>query len=534
MALEINQTELEALRRELNAQQLRRFFVLSIIMLLALLAVGILAIAYIPSDALMKIQDGATIKPSESDYIKWLLSVIAIGFGAVIGFLGLKRLQHFDGEIDSLRKQIYSQIKDERIFSKDERNSFYNSMAHRLDEFEGIIEALSLKTVYEAVGEKEAALKNLMEEHSKTSSSLLEELKTELSPFDWLGEEKRQAIEFSKRYLIDESEISIGRLHEIVSSSTRGSDSYGVAVKLTLRAVEGNAVGDAIDFHNLAAEFARNDSYSIAARIVERGLKIHSKDVDLIADAIKYFSGYGEIAKASEYSKSLFSIKKENWNWRCFVFLGDYYEQIGSYEQANQLYEEYKKWQPYDERAYSQQGGILYRTGRYKEAIEVFSQGLRSCPRAAQTSLYLARSYIQIGEYKNAVSTLSRALESTADSQPSINISSIFWTRAEAKDSLAHSIHSKVDLDSKSIVDFVSLINSCIADYELSSNMVDSLSVYKMRSIQRITILKSLARSVGVDDDLIVSSKPGEGEEAVSQLMSLLNNIHNEQSDSDG
>nr|VFK16960.1 MAG: hypothetical protein BECKLPF1236A_GA0070988_101583 [Candidatus Kentron sp. LPFa]VFK35774.1 MAG: hypothetical protein BECKLPF1236C_GA0070990_104201 [Candidatus Kentron sp. LPFa] len=77
----------------------------------------------------------------------------------------------------------------------------------------------------------------------------------------------------------------------------------------------------------------------------------------------------------------------------------------------------------------------------------------------------------------------------TADSRPSVNISSLFQTRATTKDAL---IHSNEITEQEALTE---RIESAITDYQATLSMPDTIGRYRIRGPQRIEVLRFYARN---------------------------------------
>ena len=98
--------------------------------------------------------------------------------------------------------------------------------------------------------------------------------------------------------------------------------------------------------------------------------------------------------------------------------------------------DEFKKYVPFDERAYSQKATIYKEMEQIDKVIHICLAGMKEIPRAPQLGLTLADALLGTGRYAEAVQASSEALEATAELQPSANQATILWVRANAYDSL--------------------------------------------------------------------------------------------------
>lgn len=83
---------------------------------------------------------------------------------------------------------------------------------------------------------------------------------------------------------------------------------------------------DSDDYHNKAVDRARRGKKREAAGICMEGLKKFPRNVDLLADTIKYSSEAGDMrTAAAHYSILKESVPFQRWNWRAFTFSFDYH-----------------------------------------------------------------------------------------------------------------------------------------------------------------------------------------------------------------
>ncbi len=78
--------------------------------------------------------------------------------------------------------------------------------------------------------------------------------------------------------------------------------------------------GDADDWHNFAVDIARVDLYDLACDILDCGLEIYPKNIDLLADYLQYGTSCERIEKCKAYYKILSKIPKIRWSWRGYCF----------------------------------------------------------------------------------------------------------------------------------------------------------------------------------------------------------------------
>lgn len=109
---------------------------------------------------------------------------------------------------------------------------------------------------------------------------------------------------------------------------------------------------DSDDYHNKAVDRARRGKKREAAGICMEGLKKFPRNVDLLADTIKYSSEAGDMrTAAAHYSILKESVPFQRWNWRAFTFSFDYLlkkDPIANEDECRHIIAHYKKYLPYE------------------------------------------------------------------------------------------------------------------------------------------------------------------------------------------
>lgn len=202
----------------------------------------------------------------------------------------------------------------------------------------------------------------------------------------------------------DESEDTLLRLEELAEAALT-SDKW---------------IGDADDYHNFAVTFARLDQEDRACQILEKGLQVFQKNVDLLADYIKYGVICAEFEKCDMYYQKLLTINKKRWNWRAFTFSIDYllsmidFKDLSSRDEENligsikSLAGEFQESLPNDEQGYVSEYDIYKAFNDSEKAEEVLVTALEKLPIAPKCALRLADMLYEKGEYSRALMYLKR------------------------------------------------------------------------------------------------------------------------------
>ena len=199
---------------------------------------------------------------------------------------------------------------------------------------------------------------------------------------------------------------------------------------------------DADDYHNKACDYARRGSTKQAAEVCLKGLKYFPMNVDLLADTIKYSSDSGDMKTAAKYYAILKkSIHFPRWNWRAYTFSIDYLLGENPTEneaECRQLVEHYKEFIPHEEKACMAESELEMSVGNSERSMEVLVDSITTRPNASQCALRLADMQMDRGMYEAVVDTANYGIAASAEAQPSINVTYLYYLRALAKDHLIH------------------------------------------------------------------------------------------------
>lgn len=194
---------------------------------------------------------------------------------------------------------------------------------------------------------------------------------------------------------------------------------------------------DADDYHNKAVEFARHGKYKRSTEICMDGLKRFPLNVDLLADTIKYNAEAGDLDTASEHYEVLKkSVPVQRWNWRAFTFAFDYLlevDPITNEEECRRIVENYKKYIPYEEKAYMAESELEMALGNSERSMSVLEAAIAARENASQCALRLADMQLDRGLYENVIATTNYGIAASAETQPSINVPYLYYIKAMYK-----------------------------------------------------------------------------------------------------
>lgn len=83
--------------------------------------------------------------------------------------------------------------------------------------------------------------------------------------------------------------LSIGHAHMLAQAATIMRDYSELQSIAESVLTNANIFGNAAEYHNLSSEYARADDYYNAFMVVQKGLRQYPYDVDLLADAIRFW-----------------------------------------------------------------------------------------------------------------------------------------------------------------------------------------------------------------------------------------------------
>ena len=220
-------------------------------------------------------------------------------------------------------------------------------------------------------------------------------------------------------------------------------------------------IGDADDFHNFAVAVSTvaNDNKNAYA-IVREGLKIHTVNTDLLADALMYGGNTGEKNECDQWYRKLLEVDKSCWTWRAFSFtityLLDIYSSsansIASIEDILKLAEEYQKYLPDREDAWISLHRVYERTNQRAKAINVLEEAIekfRFCPKCW---LRYADIMIDDGEFEKAEPVIKKMLRNP-NSTEHINTSYMYFLDGQCRFTrlMASEAYDNGDVDEREV-----------------------------------------------------------------------------------
>lgn len=206
--------------------------------------------------------------------------------------------------------------------------------------------------------------------------------------------------------------------------------------------------GDADDWHNFAVDIAQKDLYNLACDLLECGLSIYPKNIDLLADYLQYGTSCARVEKCKLFYKVLSKIPKIRWGWRGYSFSVSYltylWERSDSEKELEKLQEEmldlasaFRNNLPFDEESYRCEADIYKLLHKKNEEEEVLRMALSNLKIAPKCALRLSDLLFDRGDYEEALILIQRGLRDAMQTQRSINEGYLYYLMGLTKMALA-------------------------------------------------------------------------------------------------
>lgn len=411
-----------------------------------------------------------------ADYLAVVLPILISLAGAYIVFLGMNRLKMYDERIDSTRSDLLGEL------NTIVQNQVIAGQAKQIEAVENVLKNQRI-AFNDEVSNAASELANLAAQH-------IQDISDAGSGYDWL----KAAIEKKEMDVTDVHTVfDAHKLVELLRAEK--PDNYIPLIKEVVQRVTSQTLsGDATDYHNLSAELARGSMYQEANLILTKGLSFFPTDTDLLSDYISYATKGGMLDDAKIALDRLNKINRRLWTWRCYIFISDYHRATGNLEAALEMCDACITAIPTSQTGYHDKAEVVKMItpgmDGIKQSIAILRSALDTNINCPQCSNMLGKTYMELGEYENALSAFDRAILDLAEGQPGVNESFVFYNRASCYDRM-----------------FVRTINSNAPDVELLVNAhndyVTALQLGELTVItknQTLNRLKFLGRYLPNDE----------------------------------
>lgn len=237
--------------------------------------------------------------------------------------------------------------------------------------------------------------------------------------------------------------------------------------------------GDADDFHNFAVELARKDEYALACQVLECGLVLFPKNVDLLSDYLQYGVSCNRLEECKKIYKTLVKIPRRRWTWRGFAFLVDYLQFLVDRTDSDKeidakekemlsVVSDFRKHYPYSEESYRTESDvyrILNMPDKETETLKLALGNVRVAPKCA---LRYADILFERGMYEEAATAIQRAISDATQTQTSVNEGYIYYLSALCKIAIAQKSNAR--LDESAVNEIYSDFNIALSKFQNTKN----------------------------------------------------------------
>lgn len=356
---------------------------------------------------------------------------------ALLGALGLQRLQNIDAEINNLRESMYAQMKER---ARDIREVLTATIDDQVDK-----RFLKTRKDIENLTQQTSEVsKNLQDVANNTASQVKKEVEAVraeigqvqnlLDEYPWLKSKEKF-----------DTASKIGQLSSVEQAHTLAVvfNSLGdsLSARETLRTIiTKNLPGSAADFHNAHAEAMRMEEVQLALEIVEAGLRNFPDQYDLVADKIKTLQSLGRAQEGRQLIEEWRQRKPEEFvrGWRPAVFYVDLFEALDltpeAISQIESVLQEVTQKLPYEIKPWSAYASFVRDRGHLEEAEQILRNALELNPLSQQLNYGLGEMLLRRGRSEEALNYLEKALRIDYQDQyqPDVNQYGVRATLAQA------------------------------------------------------------------------------------------------------
>lgn len=356
---------------------------------------------------------------------------------ALLGALGLQRLQNIDAEINNLRESMYSQMEARARSIRDVLGSTIDDQVDKkMAKTRKDIEDLT-KQADTMLREYQQQLRYMADEARTRFENLKKEadkVEKTLQQYPWLA--SREAFDNASKI---RELSSVEQAHSLaVEFNVRGDK---ISAREALREiVRKDLPGDADDFHNAHAEAMRMEEVKLALEIIDLGLRNYPDQYDLMADKAVSLRSLGRAAEARQLLDDWRQRKPEEFirSWRPAVFYVDTFKALDltpdAIETIESMLRHVTEKRPYEIRPWSAYAQFVSDQGRPKEAEQILLRALELNPLSQQLNYVLGGLLLKQGRAKEARNYLEKALrlDYQPQYQPDVNQCAVRATLAQA------------------------------------------------------------------------------------------------------
>ena len=266
-------------------------------------------------------------------------------------------------------------------------------------------------------------------------------------------------------------------------------------------------------FHNLAVDYSRQEMNKGACLILERGIKLRSASVDLLADFLLYGREIPERREdCKRYFETLSNLPRSMWNWRAFSFSISHLLEERFYISSNEEEKNLKRKslklakefvsrfskeradQEYIDRAYSDMASIYQAFADPENEYKTLEICTEKYSRVPITALRLAEIMFSSGDYQAATERLNKCVQAL-NPQPSVNQGYIYLLRAYCKAStyLESQMNNNTEENEKTNPEY--LLSEIYKDLDTAESLIENPTYEKAINTLRSILEKQAART---------------------------------------
>ncbi len=356
---------------------------------------------------------------------------------ALLGVLGLQRLQNIDAEINNLRESVYTQIESR---AKDLREILGAAIDEQVDQVmektREDIESLT-KQAAATLQEYQQQVRDMLSGVQQQVNGLRNDVRAVeemLDQYPWLKSKEK----FEKGVMITQLS-SVEQAHRLAVEFNAAGD-YSSAKEALREIIRKNLPGDANDFHNAYIEAMRMEELTLALEIVELGLRNYPYQFDLMADKASVLQSLGRAAEARALLEDWYRQKPEEFarSWRPMVFYTNIFDVLeltsDAIETIKSMFNQVTKTRPFEIKPWSAYARFLIDQGHIEEAEDILNEALKWNPLSQELNYVLGELLLRQGKVKEALTYLQNAfrVDYQPQYQPDVNPYALRATLAQA------------------------------------------------------------------------------------------------------
>lgn len=332
---------------------------------------------------------------------------------ALLGALGLQRLQNIDTEIDNLRKSVFAESESRtKLIQESLQSQIAAQVQEQFTSTRAEIQKLadrSRKIADELQQDAKQTLDQVREQVEATKTEVAE-VKELVEKYPWL--KSKEQVEAASRI---QNLASVDQAQTLAEEFRRSNDF--VAAREALKVVvEQDLPGTYADFHNAYSEAMQIHEYRLALAIAELGLKSFSEQFDLIADKTRVLVSLGKAQEAREFIEDWKRRKPDEFSrsWRPVVFYEDLFDSLEltpeALESLETAFQEVTAKLPHEIKPWSEYADLMIKQGRLDEAEIILRQALELNPLSQQLNFVLGDLLLKQGKGDESAEYLKKAL----------------------------------------------------------------------------------------------------------------------------